>query len=69
MKSDLSLEQLLKNRNALKNQIFLLKTQYLRHILSRPTYYKKFEHVALEMIQINQRIKEELPLFDVLNLA
>ena len=69
MKSDLSLEQLLKNRNALRNQISLLKTQYLRHDLSRPTYYKKFEHVALEMIQINQRIKEELPLFDVLNLA
>ena len=69
MKSDLSLEKLLENRNELKHQIFQLKTQYLRRNLSGPSYYKKFECAALEMIQINQRIKEELPLFDVLNLT
>ena len=69
MKSDLSLEKLLENRAALKNQISLLKTQYLRRNISGPNYYKKFESVALKMIQINQLIKEELPSFDALCLS
>jgi hypothetical protein len=69
MKSELSLEKLLENRNALKHQISHLKTQYLRRNLSGPSYYKKFESAALEIIQINQLIKEEIPSFDVLNLT
>lgn len=63
-----SLEQLLENRNALKHQIFQLKSQYLRRNLSGPNYYKEFESVALEMIQVNLLIKQELPTFDALDL-
>ena len=69
MSSDLSLEKLIENRNVLKNRISLLKIQYLRRNLSGPKYYKQFESVALEMIQINQQIKEEIPSFNVLNLT
>ena len=69
MKSDVSLETLLKDRTALKNQISQLKTQYLRRNISGPNYYKKFEQVAMQMIQVNQLIKDELPSFDALNLT
>ena len=69
MPSDLSLEKLIENRTVLKNQISLLKTQYLRRALSGPKYYKQFENIAFEMIQINQQIKEEIPSFNVLNLT
>ena len=64
-----SLEQLLASRTVLKNQISLLKNQYLSRQITGPNYYKKFESVAQKMIQLNQIIKEELPSFDVLNLT
>ena len=63
-----SLEQLMECRTILKEQISQLKNQYLHRNITGPNYYRKFECVALEMIQINRLIKEELPSFDALDL-